>query len=278
MSQTHRDESDVSNGRAPTLRAEVGSRKHDAAAAAPVLEPALLACVQQLNLDYLELLVAERGAAGCATQLQHLPPRQGAALASLSARALRAVAEATYSLYSLGFENGDFWDSLCSSAPAPMATSVVHRYARVGDSSPQYTFCKLALLHAWHVATTNPMAARVVYAMPLATVQRLASTPLWQVRCIAASHRVLLMPRWPTNPAFWPDLIRFAAANDMRRLHTARLLGYQLVAAELEVSCAMSRRDVRGASAIASPRLRARKLQMTPRSVRTLSALDQEEM
>jgi hypothetical protein len=121
-------------------------------------------------------------------------------------------------------------------------------------------------MHAWHVATTNPLAARVVYAMPHATAQRLAAAELWQIRCIATSHATLLMPRWPTNPAFWPDLIRFAAANDTRRLLTAQLLGSQLIAAELELACAMSRRDPRISPSIASPRLRARKLQLDPRS------------
>jgi hypothetical protein len=73
------------------------------------------------------------------------------------------------------------------------------------------------------------------------------------------------MPRWPTNPAFWPDLIRLAAANDTRRLGTARLLGTQLIAAELELACVLSRRDQRTAPLVASPRLRARKLQIESR-------------
>jgi hypothetical protein len=54
------------------------------------------------------------------------------------------------------------------------------------------------------------------------------------------------MPRWPTNPGFWPDLARFAAAGDQQRLATAKLLGSQLIAAELQ------------GSAVQSPRLRAR--------------------
>ncbi len=85
--------------------------------------------------------------------------------------------------------------------------------------SAQCSFCELALLHAWHVAAKNTMAARMVYAMPYATARRLVNTPLWQIRCIAGSYSELMMLRWPTNPAFWPDLIRFAASNDARRLH-----------------------------------------------------------
>lgn len=237
-------------------------RKHNVHIAAPVLDPALLARIQQLNLDYLELLVAEHAGGECAAQLQHLPPTQRAALAALPANALRLLAATPYTLYSLGLEDENFWGSICASAVEGAPASVVQRYARTNDASAQRAFCELALLHAWHVAATNSMAARVVYAMPYTTAQRLAATPLWHITRIAASHATLLMPRWPTNPAFWPDLIRFAAANDMRRLIPAKLLGVQLVAAELEVACPLSR--PRGPF-IASPRLRARKLQMEPR-------------
>ena len=234
-------------------------------ASPPVLETALLARIQQLNLDYLELLVAEHASPGWATQLEHLPPKQRAALAALSPSALSALAETPYTLYSLGVEDESFWASICESATAAMPSAVMHRYARTQDESTQYGFCKVALFHAWHVAASNPMAARVLYAMPHSTAQRLAATPLWQLTCIASSHATLLMPRWPTNPAFWPDLIRLAAANDQRRLSTARLLGVQLIAAELEVACPMSRPRV---PSIPSPRLRARKLQMGPRGPR----------
>lgn len=268
MSQTHTDEYHLDAGDAVKALAATHLTKRVArnvGALMPVLDSALLACIRQLNLDYLELLAAEHSAAGCAAQLQHLPPRQRAPLASLPSRGLRLIAATSYSLYSLGFEDESFWESICADTAEAMPSSVVQRYARTADASAQYAFCKLALIHAWHVATTNPLAARVVYAMPSATAQRLAATPLWQITCIAASHATLLAPRWPTNPAFWPDLIRFAAANDMRRLPTARLLGTQLIAAELELAGAMSRRDSRIATSIASPRLRARKLQMEPR-------------
>jgi hypothetical protein len=162
-------------------------------------------------------------------------------------------------LYSLGFEDENFWASICASAIEDTPSSVMHRYARSPDVSTQRAFCELALLHAWHVAATNPMAARVIYAMPYTTAQRLAATPLWQITRIASAHAMLLMPRWPTNPAFWSDLIRFAAKKDARRLTTARLLGVQLIAAELEVACPLSRPRN---PVIPSPRLRARKLQL----------------
>lgn len=248
--------------KAKAARRAPRARKHNVHSAAPVLDSALLATIQQLNLDYLELLVAEHANGERTAQLQHLPPTQRAALAAVPAGALPMMAATPYTLYSLGVEDENFWASICADSIAGIPASVMHRYAPTSDTSAQFAFCKLALFHAWHVAATNPMAARVLYAMPYTTAERLAARPLWQITCIASRHPALLMPRWPTNPAFWPDLIRFAAARDVRRLTTARLLGVQLIAAELEVACALSRPR---SPIVPSPRLRARKLQMEPR-------------
>jgi hypothetical protein len=265
MSSSYTERSLVNDASAHPIGVVRATPDRDAEVCAPVLNPTLLARIRQLNLDYLELLVTERDSTNGSTQLQHLPPRHRGALGALSPRALRALAAMPYSLYSLGFEDENFWNAVCESATSSASALAVQRYARVGDASAQCSFCELALLHAWHVAAKNTMAARMLYAMPYATARRLVNTPLWQIRCIAGSYAELMMPRWPTNPAFWPDLIRFAAANDTRRLHTTRLLGTQLIAAELEVSCEISRQCPRIAPALASPRLRARKLQLAPR-------------
>jgi len=265
MSQTQTEVPKVESRGAAKSRAArraPNSRKHNIHTAAPVLDDALLGRIQQLNLDYLQLLVAERASSECAAQLQHLPPTQRAALAALPTSALSAMAETPYTLYSLGVEDENFWASICADSIEGIPSSVVQRYAPRSDTTAQFAFCNLAIIHAWHVAAMNPMAARVLYAMPYTTAQRLAATPLWQITCIASRHAALLMPRWPTNPAFWPDLIRFAAAKDARRLTTARLLGVQLIAAELEVACALSRPRT---PIVPSPRLRARKLQLEPR-------------
>lgn len=264
MSQSHTEGRLVNDAGAHRIAIESDLLDRESDVRPPVLEPALLERIHQLNVDYLELLVTERDAAEGASQLQHIPLRERAALTSLSPSAIRALAELPYTLYSLGFESEHFWDAMCVNATALTSPAAVDRYGVVGDSSPQCAFCELALFHAWHVVAANTMAARVVYAMPYATAQRLACTPLWQLRYIAASYAELMMPRWPTNPAFWPDLVRFATNNDKRRLHTTRLLGTQLIAAELEVACELSRRGPR-AAALASPRLRAKKLQMSPR-------------
>lgn len=226
----------------------------------PVLSTPLLSRIHQLNLDYVELLIAEHTSPYCAAQLQHLPGKLHAVLVALSPAARLLLASLPFTLYSLGFEDESFWRNACEMMLAE--GSVEQRYAPSGSMWPQGSFCDVALLHAWYVAASNRLGARVIYAMPDVTALRLARTPLWRIKRIAADYPALLMPRWPTNPGFWPDLLRFAAENDADRLATAKLLGSQLIAAELE--SATPRR--RTAHAVASPRLRARKLQYELRS------------
>lgn len=229
---------------------------------APVLDPALLARIHDLNLDYLDLLASEYATPGVAAQLQHLPASVRTALAELVASARRALAAAPLTLYSLGFEDEGFWRAACEIEAATLDA----RYASSGAAWLQGPFCEAALLCAWHIASFQPLAARMLYAMPEASAQRLAATPVWRIKRIAGDYPALLAPRWPTNPSFWPGLARFAAAGDAPRLRAVQLLGHQLIAAELEHAAAS-----RGACAeppLRSPRLRARKVRFELRAAK----------
>jgi hypothetical protein len=216
-------------------------------ASAPVLSAAVLARIQELNHDYIELLAAEHNTAGAREgQLQHLPCRLHAAIAELTPAARVSLAALPYTLYSLGFEDEKLWRSLAEPAALAVSLSMSERYGQPHSASLQASLCEVALLYAWHVATSSPLAARLIYAMPESVAQRLTAAPPWYVRRLAVHHASLLMPRWPTNPGFWPDLVRFAMLGDQQRLSTAKVLGSQLIAAELQ------------GSALQSPRLRAR--------------------
>lgn len=214
-------------------------------ASAPVLSAAVLARIHELNLDYIELLAAEHNGANDG-QLQHLPCKMHATIAGLSAAARASLAALPYTLYSLGFEDEKLWRSLAEPAALAVSLSMCERYAQPHSGSLQGSLCEVALLYAWHVATSSPLAARLIYAMPESVAQRLTAAPTWYVKRLAVHHALLLMPRWPTNPGFWPDLVRFAAAGDNQRLATAKVLGSQLIAAELQ------------GSTLQSPRMRAR--------------------
>ena len=216
-------------------------------ASTPILSAAVLARIHELNLDYIELLAAERNAVGANDgQLQHLPCKLHSAIAEMSPAARASLAALPYTLYSLGFEDEKLWRALAQPAALAASMSMSERYSQPRDASLQASLCEVALLYAWHVTTSSPLAARLIYAMPQAVAERLLAAPPWYVRRLSVHHASLLLPRWPTNPGFWPDLVRFAVAGDQQRLATAKVLGSQLIAAELQ------------ASAWQSPRLRAR--------------------
>jgi hypothetical protein len=226
-------------------------------ASAPVLHAPLLERIQHLNLDYLELLCAEHAASDCAAQLQYFAPSLVQAIVALSPAARQALAAAPFALYSFGFDDSRFWRAACECSAQP----VTQRYAFANEAWLQGPFSEIALLHAWHAAASNPLAARMVYAMPPATAERLASAPLHQVKRIASDYPALLAPQWPTNPGFWPDLVSFAARRDAPRLRLAQLVGHHLIADELE--CALG--QLTGGTSVSlrsarAARLRARKL------------------
>jgi hypothetical protein len=216
-------------------------------ASAPILSAAVLARIHELNLDYIELLAAEHTATDvCDGQLQHLPCKLHTAIAEMSPAARASLAALPYTLYSLGFEDEKLWRALAQPATLAASMSMRERYSQPHGGSLQASLCEMALLYAWHVTTSSPLAARLIYAMPETVAERLMAAPPWYVRRLAVHHASLLLPRWPTNPGFWPDLVRFAVADDRQRLATAKVLGSQLIAAELQ------------GSAWQSPRLRAR--------------------
>jgi hypothetical protein len=197
----------------------------------PVLTADLLDHVGQLNLDYLDLLVAEYSCPD-GSGARDLPERVLEALRKTSQDARQLLAKAAFSLYSLGFEDQSFWRSALRADSRP----IDGRYGVPAGVVVQSSFCEIALLHAWHVAVSQPIAARVLYGMPPPLIEQLSRARLWQLRRIALDYPGLLMPRWPANPCFWPEMIRFAATGDLRRLHTLQQLGHQLIAIDLQTS------------------------------------------
>lgn len=199
---------------------------------APVLTAPILSGIHQLNRDYVELLVADRSAGYAA---KALPPAVIDGLRALSPQARAALAACPFALYALGIEQQDFWrHRVADNTVASDAAGAPPRAALTQAAS----FAISAMFFAWHVASSQRVAARVLYALCDGTIDMLVPLPLAELQRIAGHGSGLLMPRWPGNCAFWPDLIRFAALGDMQRLTTTQLLGSQLIAADLRANAA----------------------------------------
>lgn len=200
----------------------------------PVLSATLLARVHELNRKYVDLLATHAGA--CSVDAQGLPHKVLDALAQLSEPARLRLAASPFALYTLGFEDQQFWRTMLGADGVADRDDSLADYCSALSVAPAVAFCEVALFFAWHAAVVNRVAARVLFAMPEVLAERMVQTPLWRLRKIAAEFPGLLLPRWPANPGFWPDLVRFAAASDWRRLQTAQLLGNQLTAADLDAA------------------------------------------
>jgi hypothetical protein len=201
---------------------------------APVLSRALIERIHELNRDYVELVLVERVLPSPGIGSETLPVKILDALGDLNPVARTVLAACPFALFTLSFDDQRFWSTALSNADAREADlSIEARYGAMSPAPIQSAFCETAMMLAWHAAQSQRLAARFLFGMPNATVLMFMQAPLWQIRRVALDYPRLLAPRWPRNPAFWPDLIRFAEADDSR-LEAARLLGTQLIAAELD--------------------------------------------
>jgi len=201
----------------------------------------------QLNVDFLKLLVVgcQHGAeSSTVTRNQlSLPTVQAVTLAACSDDALRAMSACGFSLFTFNFHQADTWERLANNASQQTS---VQKYS--SESSEAATpassveaayagFAECALFFAWHMAQeqlTND--ARVMLGMREETAAVLAPLELWQCRQIAQRNYQMLTPRWPHNPYFWVDLLRYGDKREEQHFKFSRLMGTQLIAKDLEPS------------------------------------------
>jgi hypothetical protein len=149
-------------------------------------------------------------------------------LRTLDARALHEVCATPFTLYYLPFNDGAYWEK---TAARCSANGGVASPRPVGERARHIT--KLTLFLAWHVACVDAASARLLFGMTSRTLHFLRGAQVAVLSDLALQAASLLQPRWPRNPFFWPDLLR-AAGHDSVRLQATRLLGAQLLAAEMQ--------------------------------------------
>lgn len=206
------------------------------------LKPLLQDQLRALNRDFLALLTSEHGKAHTERRppTLFLPPAVARELGELTPTALDGVAQCRYTLFALSFHATELWRRLGHSSKE--SESVEQRYRLQGGavaSSNQETnaaFLAVALTFAWHLHHMDRRLARVILALRDDTARVFESIPLWRLQQIAHERPDLLTARWPDNPGFWPDLIRIARDGSSAQLESARLVGAQLIAQELEPS------------------------------------------
>jgi hypothetical protein len=199
----------------------------------------LLARLRELNGDYLELLCDARAAEVCGGR--ELPNEVVQSLARISPDARRVLAASPFALFTLRFADAEFWRHAIQSAAREPATG---RYGLTATPDrPRCAFAAVALAFAWHVVQSDRMAARLLLGMSDPVGRCLLHAPLSRLERLAGEEAGIVAPRWSGNPRFWPDIMKFAAAQDWPKLVSACALGRQLTAADFETALRTSRKD-----------------------------------
>jgi hypothetical protein len=221
------------------------SIEHPSLEHAPVLTPPLLLRMQRLNLEYLQLLLEVPMSGPCA-HADALPAATLQSLRTLPQAALQSLAAAPYALYTLGFEDQEFWTAMLGTAgPADSnvhaaGLKVADQGALPGDSGCRVArhaaFGEVVIFFAWHLAVANPLAARVMCGLPAAVAMSLQAAAFGRLQAVMHNCPWVLMPRWHSHLRFWPELLKFAASGELQALRQTQLLGNQLMACDLRLA------------------------------------------
>jgi len=92
------------------------------------------------------------------------------------------------------------------------------------------------MTHAWHLARSEPAAARLLLGLSAVNVTVIGGSTLSRLTALAESRAEWLRPRWENRPRVWRELLRTAAEGDAGALERLRVRGLQLLAAETRAS------------------------------------------
>src|SRR5689334_11974535 len=164
--------------------------------------PGTLETVFELNEQGLALL-AEQGAARGRAACPLL--RQVSELwRMLDPQARRRAASCPYLLLDAGFADPPRW-RVC--AGGQVGDSAPFSYAAFFTVPMTGEVARLVFTCAWHLARSEPAAARLLLGMPAATAALISDYTLRQIQLLAERRLDWLRPRWSARVEVWRDLL-----------------------------------------------------------------------
>jgi hypothetical protein len=155
----------------------------------------------------------------------------------LDGAARHRAAACPYLLLDAGFADPLRWRA----APAPQVGDAgADRYACYFTVPAAAEVARLVLIYAWHLARSQPSAARLLLGMTAPSATLIGCHTLRQIQTLAESHPEWLRPRWPARVQVWRELLLAAASGEAVGLERARLRGLTLLAAETRLAPAAS--------------------------------------
>jgi len=194
------------------------------------LGAATLESMQELNVEVLALLKAQCQAGG--VQLPLIPDVSDLLL-NLDAASMRRAAGSAVLLVDAGFAGGSQWSDA-------IVGGVNDRHCATPE--PFFTVdavvavMRLVMTQAWHLARSEPTAARLLLGLSVTNVAVIGGCTLNRLIVLAESRAQWLRPRWENRPRIWRDLLRAAAEGDTGALERLRVRGLHLLAADARAS------------------------------------------
>ncbi|MBV9726243.1 MAG: hypothetical protein JO299_13870 [Gammaproteobacteria bacterium] len=198
------------------------------------LRGATLDSLAELNELALALL-AEQAAVRCAGASTLLPPF-AELWRALDGVARRRAAACPYLLLDARFGEPACWRT--PPGAAEVGDAATERYTPHFSVPAATEVARLVFFYAWHLARSQPAAARLLLGMPPATIAAISRHTLRQIQALAEAHPEWLRPRWPARVQVWRELLLAAGSGEAAQLERARLRGMTLLAAEARLAAA----------------------------------------
>jgi len=115
------------------------------------------------------------------------------------------------------------------SAPSRRGSTPVRTTQRSGSAA----FTEMALFYAWHLVRSHPLAAQLLLGMKNQTLTVFKQLSIVKLRQLAEEHPDIITPRWPERTRFWQIMLSAIQQGTQERIAELRLLGIQMIAAEL---------------------------------------------
>ncbi len=194
------------------------------------LSAATLESMTEVNEEVLALLQAQCSAAGLQ---QPLIQDVSDLLLNLDAASMRRAAGTGILLVDAGFAQGSRWSDALIGAVNDRDDLASEPFF-TGDAAVR--MMRLVMTHAWHLAHSEPAAARLLLGLSAHNAVAIGGCSLTRLLGLAELHAQWLRPRWENRPRVWRDLLRTAAQGDAGALERLRVRGLQLLAAEARAS------------------------------------------
>jgi hypothetical protein len=184
----------------------------------------MMGSLRELNHRFLDLAGACSGEWICAGR-EALPPDLAGRVAPLSAAQRSAAASCPYALFDLRFQDEGHWRPRLQHGAA----------WRVADepagNRATLDFVQLALIYAWHLASTAKLSAQFILGMDERTADAFGRITINHLPALAAAEAANLSARWRDCGAYWRALVHAASRPDAAGLRRVQLFGLQLAAA-----------------------------------------------